>query len=248
MKLSKFILFMFAMSITTFLFSCSEDSSPTPPATTDYSAYYPLSVGSWWIYEEWKTDSNFNPDSLITRDSVVIESTTMFNGKNAFVKVTYDILSGVAIDTTYEYFENNSLYEWTQLNPFTNEQEGWVERGSFTKDYIKYLDTNVTDLIIGDMFSFSGSIKMDITKGINKIINLKNKDYTAFTYNNSAIIDGNATIPGLGSVPMKVDMTGEMFFAKNIGIAQTLTTQTALIMGMGEPEYSKRILTDWSVK
>lgn len=248
MKNKTTILSVLALIITFVLISCSEDSTPTPPAKTDYSAYYPLTVGSWWVYEEWSTDSNFNPDSLQSRDSVVIEAALMYNGKNAFMKVTYNTEYGFAMDTTYEYFENNSLYEWTQINPFLDLGEGWIERGSFTKDYIKYLDTNVTDFIIGDMFSYSGSIKMDLTKGIDKIISLKNKDYTAFTYNNKAILNGNATIPGVGTLPMTMDMNMEMFFAKNIGIAQVLTTTNVLMMGMGEPDYSKRILVDWSIK
>ncbi len=246
MKNIKKLFLVLTMSTFVILLSCNEESTNTP-TTTDYSSYYPMTVGSWWVNESWRTDENFVADSLLSRDSTVIVSEEMKGGKNAKVIITFDTFTGETIDTSYEYFENNSVYEWEQSSPFS-EEEGWIERGSFTKTKITIIDTNVTDANFADAFIFSGNLKMEITKGINKTVSLKNTDYTAMTSDQMMTMEGTMTIPGIGSVPLTMEMSGTMFLVKNIGKAQMLTTMSTSAMGMSEMEYNKQILVDWSIK
>jgi len=246
MNIFKTLILSFAVTALMLIVSCSEDSS-TQPTTTDYSDYYPLSVGSWWVYENWRTDENFVPDSLLSRDSTVIVSEMLFNGKMAKVRITFDTYSGEAIDTTYEYFENNTVYNWDQISPFSDE-EGWVVRGDFTKNKITILDTNVTDATIEDIMIFSGNLKAEMIKGLNKSVMLKDMEYSALTYDMIIDMEGTVMVPGYGEYPFEMNATGNMYFVKNIGRVQILSVRSMEVFIVNETEYNKEILVDWNIK
>jgi|GEM_PF-4834698 len=247
MKKFNIFLGVITILILSILISCSEDSSNNPTPTTDYSAYYPMTVGSWWVTESWRTDENFIPDSLIARDSTVVIGEEMKGGKLAKVKIVFDTFTGLLVDTTYEYYENNTLYYWGQANPFEEEGEGWLVRGSFITDKITMIDTTFENLDL-EGFPFSGSLKMETVRGVQKIVNVKNQDYSAYTFDIIFNLNGTLKIPGFGDVPISNEMKGTAFLVKNIGLAQMLTTSIATSFGMSESSYEKQILVDWSIK
>ncbi|MFH1051904.1 MAG: hypothetical protein V1779_13365 [bacterium] len=247
MKQSKNIFWVLVITLSVILISCSEDSNTNPPVGTDYSSYYPLTVGSWWVMEEWRTDENFVADSLLSRDSTVIVSEEMIEGKNAKVKISFNTFTGEPYDTSYEYFENNSVYKWGQLNPFS-EEEGWQEQGNFTKDKITVVDTNVTDANFMGLYLFSGTLKLNINKGTNSTVSLKNTDYSALTFNQVLVMEGDMTIPFQGTTSFSMNKNGTMYFVNNIGMSQLLSTTNTTVMDSEESEYSKQILVDWDIK
>lgn len=79
------------------LFGCSKSDSTIPSSENAYpaSAYYPLSVGNYWIYDLYEVDTN-GVETFIDTDSMYIERDTILRGNRYFVKRTTR-LNGVSI-------------------------------------------------------------------------------------------------------------------------------------------------------
>ena len=64
--------------------SCSNDSSTSPstPTTTEkMSEYMPSTIGTWWKYENFDTDTNGVKTKVTGYDSTFINSIKMLAGK-----------------------------------------------------------------------------------------------------------------------------------------------------------------------
>lgn len=103
---------MLFLGVLTCFYSCkkTDDSLSTTVnnsgnTAVDNSSYTPMSVGNYWIYQEYNIDSVGNVTQSSTVDSTVISKDTLINGKKYFRFDKYEYYSKVAspnlIDITY---------------------------------------------------------------------------------------------------------------------------------------------------
>ena len=73
--------------------ACSkDDKNDSPPkeptdSSTPASAYYPMKVGSYWVYDVYEIDSN-GTEAIVGHDSIAVTKDTLIHGKT-FFKVFY---------------------------------------------------------------------------------------------------------------------------------------------------------------
>lgn len=80
-----------------------KDAEPTPAAVTPTSTtnYYPLTVGSYWIYERFQMDTN-GIETVVSVDSSYISGDTIINGD------TFTVFVGTFIDPAGIYCRRDS--------------------------------------------------------------------------------------------------------------------------------------------
>lgn len=74
------------------LASCTKEIIEIPDPTPEPESvltYYPLEIGNYWIYQDYKIDSLGNETITPTIDSLVIEKDTLINGNRFFVMNEY---------------------------------------------------------------------------------------------------------------------------------------------------------------
>jgi hypothetical protein len=69
------------------LFSCKNENQPPTPPAPETLKHVPLTLGSFWVYEHFAVDTaNGINASTGVKDSIVIHSDTIINGKNYVVR------------------------------------------------------------------------------------------------------------------------------------------------------------------
>jgi len=65
-----------------FIASCSTDDASINPGVADPTTkeYYPLTVGSYWVYDVYEADTSWTKLTLLQTDSVVVIKDTVING------------------------------------------------------------------------------------------------------------------------------------------------------------------------
>lgn len=93
------------LAFTVFAFACKDKdddttSNPLPIAATDY---FPLTQGSYWIYQWYKIDSQGNAEIWASYlDSIYVSGDSIING------ITYAKVEGTYIKTPITYFYRDS--------------------------------------------------------------------------------------------------------------------------------------------
>jgi hypothetical protein len=73
---------VFTLFILT-VFSCNKTAEETKPeSVTDY---FPMKIGSYWVYQHYRVDLNGNSTKLPLVDSIVVANDTTINDKKYFV-------------------------------------------------------------------------------------------------------------------------------------------------------------------
>jgi hypothetical protein len=85
--------FVLIVGVVVCLFSC-EKNDKQEETENSISAYLPMSVGNYWVYQIYTFDSNGNEYQTTTFDSTVITKDTLINGKRFF---------------RFDYFECNTI-------------------------------------------------------------------------------------------------------------------------------------------
>jgi hypothetical protein len=67
------------------IISCNEDDNGTPDDLAETPCYFPLSVGSYWIYNSYEIDSQKNEILIGENDTTFITGDTAINGNTYFV-------------------------------------------------------------------------------------------------------------------------------------------------------------------
>ena len=78
----------FLLSIALFLFSCSKDklTEDTPASATESTNYFPLSIGSYWVYHWYRVDTLGNSVNFNVIDSVYISGDTLIGSHTYYIK------------------------------------------------------------------------------------------------------------------------------------------------------------------
>jgi hypothetical protein len=81
--------------------SCKKEKDPQPETCPNVPTggssdmyHFPLTIGSYWIYQEINLDSSFNVTATTGLDSVYISHDTTINGKQYFVKERISLSGG----------------------------------------------------------------------------------------------------------------------------------------------------------
>jgi len=85
--MAKFFVFIFCLIFLSFQ-GCQKESISTINSSASSDGYYPKTIGSYWIYQHFRTDSNNVETQLTTLDTIKIIGDTLINGH------TYSIMYG----------------------------------------------------------------------------------------------------------------------------------------------------------
>lgn len=83
--------------------SCKKekDEAPTPSSPSVATNYFPLTTGSYWIYERFQMDTN-GVETVVAIDSSYISGDTIINGD------TFSVFVGTYIDPNGVYYRRDS--------------------------------------------------------------------------------------------------------------------------------------------
>ena len=117
---------IFALLIIVLFISCN---STTEPVYNGFmSEYFPTSIGNWWKYENWVLDSNGVRTKLVSVDSIVVEDTLFYEGKNAFKMATYSKREDTTITIiSYVALEGSKLLYYLNLKYSDGDSIPWVK-------------------------------------------------------------------------------------------------------------------------
>ncbi|TAL69346.1 MAG: hypothetical protein EPN82_07325 [Bacteroidetes bacterium] len=129
MKIKKYLLLLLLSII---IISCN---STIPPTVDSYmSEYFPSSIGNWWKYDNWVLDSNGVRLNKISVDSVVVENSIFYEGKNAVVLVTYSRREDTTIKiTNYLAIEGSKLFAYLNLKYSDGDSIPWVKSADLSE-------------------------------------------------------------------------------------------------------------------
>ncbi len=228
------------------LISCSETSN-SPQIPVDYSHYFPMTTGSWWITERYSLDDNMNRKELTSKDSIAVVGTELKGGKTATVFITYDIDTDDPIDTSYYYMEGSKVYEFTTATPFPGD-ETWLLMEDFAANKPwTVLDSNFTNANMEDGSLFTGSITATIKKGEGKTVEVKGQNYSTTGFDVSMNMNGNITSQGM-TFPISLKAEGNLYFAEGIGQVQSLNKMSMEAGGQNMKMNQESIVVDYNIK
>lgn len=85
-----------------FLFSCKDKDDDAKLNAVTATDYFPLTVGSYWVYQWYNIDNLGNETIRSTKDSVFVSADTIING------LTYAILQGTEFGNEIKRFYRDS--------------------------------------------------------------------------------------------------------------------------------------------
>jgi len=134
----KKIVSLLVISIFILIYSCTENNpnSPfyDPPPPVEWSDYFPLKVGAYWIYENYDTDSNYvRLNNSPTYDTILVDKIMTVEGKECF-----KVLTKPGTIDCYYYGEDSKLFQlqsailysarkWMLYNDFNNYKDTIIE-------------------------------------------------------------------------------------------------------------------------
>ena len=68
-----------------FFFSCQKDGNESDGSTLKVFNYYPLEIGNYWIYSNYKIDTLGNERDMNKKDSVIISRDTIIRGNQYYI-------------------------------------------------------------------------------------------------------------------------------------------------------------------
>ena len=122
----KYLITLIACTVL-FISSCKKDVIESNPPSKPISNYMPLTIGNYWVYDNYKVDALGNETKLNYTDSIYVQGDTVIRGE------TYYVISG-----TYKPFLD-SLSSW-----IIRDSSGYLvdELGN-----IHFSSTNFTDTL-----------------------------------------------------------------------------------------------------
>ena len=227
--------FIFLFISTIFILSCSSKNSPTNTDTGNggTNSYFPQTIGSYWIYDNFSLDSANNiTGSANYTDSVVISSQSVKDGKNAYVYTTYR--DGTPSDTNYFYTDGskifiNTLYYNNILSkisvaaqaplPF-NIPAGWMLHSDLNGSTWNAYDTTFKNLDYLGIAKINGRMTIDYSKGSSSVITINGAQLNSIEFITNFGFSGTITTP-FSDVPVDFNYVIRNVYGENAGIMQT---------------------------
>ncbi|MCO5251896.1 MAG: hypothetical protein M9949_10825 [Candidatus Kapabacteria bacterium] len=218
--------------LTTFalfaLFSCSEDKAPN---TNTDAEYYPMTTGSYWVYESKELDGE-GKVTATTTDSVAISKTTTKLGKECFEFKNYE--GDDHVGNTYKYKTETELYTLLDVIlpdpddfplPYSEIDDQWVKIADENQSSWDIFELALNEFEIemeGVAGKLTGTLKIVGRKGgIVKLSGIMGQSYNAQEFIVENHISGVFTITSFGW-PVDVDIDEKIniryYYADNIGL------------------------------
>lgn len=91
--MKRILLSILPIAVMAVLGACSTATAPIENCTLENN--FALQTGNWWVYDAYNTDfSNTMISGTERQDSTVVERTDIYNGKTAYMLVTYSTVDG----------------------------------------------------------------------------------------------------------------------------------------------------------
>lgn len=242
--MKKILLLLAVISPLAFM-SCSEDVTAPSKGT-----YLPANKGTWWIMEDYATDSLGNKEGSPSTSTITVGNTFDLNGKKAieYINTSQDVPN----DTTLYATEGQIVYiDGTQFNqvgeffsavlgggtaPDINLNLTWVKIAdpnttSWEVAKVQIPETDVSDVIgggAGIKAYLNGEIRVNGSQAGTEQITIKGKTYTASVFNMNIEFAGkvNTTI-----IFAKVDLASisvligqKFYFVEGIGMVKSVNS------------------------
>ena len=223
------IVSLILISIFVLIYSCSEDKANFPSdyqfEQKDWTEYFPLKKGAYWIYAGWHGSDYDEKDSPDFYDTMIVEKKINIKGHVAYFLKR----NGGWENDTYFYFDGPYLYElrpkkyedaygsiWMMVADFILKQESkpkvfnWKENqgDANSNNYSKLLITNT------------------LQKDSDSTKNIMDSIYTVTRFTNTLLIDftqksGTDNLDGY-----KHEQIINSYYIKNIGLAFSIKKYT----------------------
>lgn len=234
------------MSISLFLFalillnSCGD--SGTEPETNEYEAYFPSTVGSYWIYENYKSDKDMGEVELVSRDSVYVAKDTIVGSKKCKMLITINTTDNKVKDTTYQRLSGSKFYIYNAEGEDEIPINGWIQMVDLSKSSGTVLDSNITVVFNG--ISINAKLTVDYLKdNTPRTFKIDTTNYNVEAYDYNMTMNGTAM-----GFPITVTSNNSMYYVKNIGDVQEFVNSGYNAMGQTSKEYSLKKLITYKIK
>ncbi len=224
---------LLTISLTAFalfaLFSCSEDKDPN---TNTDAEYYPMTVGSYWVYESKELDGE-GKVTATTTDSVAISKTTTRLDKECFEFKNY--INSVHDGDTYQYKTETELYTLLDVI-LPDEEELPLPIGEIVEQWVKIADKNqsswdIFELPIQDFAieiegvagELTGTLKIVGRKGgMVSLPGIMGQTYNAQEFTVENHIVGVIKVTSLGGITGDIDekINVKYYYADNVGLVK----------------------------
>lgn len=231
MKYFKTLFLFFISAGFIMLSACSDDDDNpvTPNDKTKYDSYFPMSAGSWWIYETYDLNQDQSRNlSTLEFDSVAVTGTETIDGKTASVFSTWT--EGEKQNDKYHYVEESKLYiNASALLPATLPKE--IDLGSELVILADFFGSTWTlktqaiddiDATFGDYdVTLNGTLTISGAKKGTETITVDGIDYNCQEFELSYNYAGKIKYMGY---PLDINFTlkRHFFFADGKGLIQDL--------------------------
>lgn len=177
------------------LFSCQKDESPAATAPPDdVTSYYPLTTGSYWIYQRY----------ILNADSVFVSS-----GSPDSIAVTGDtLINGNVFKTIEKYNSSNN----TGNVRLARDSSGYIinEEGRILMSYV-----NFTEIIAYDTLANPGDTSSIIYTMTSKMEN--SQDIIEVPSGSFVCIEKEGTVISAPQIPVPNPRYVHTYYALNIG-------------------------------
>ncbi|MFH1052054.1 MAG: hypothetical protein V1779_14125 [bacterium] len=222
-----------------FIFSCGERYPNSPFDKEPHlqsSEYFPLTVGSWWVYEGYELDTNLQPIKLNFKDSITVVCDTVYYNElcTKFLRKRTLVSGKIMEKNLYYYSDNNNLFQYKRYAQVGYMDSLWQIEADFgdNKEYI-ILDT----IVSGDMYGIEYKNSFQLTDFIN--LNLRGIEYRAIGIRRSYYKKGFMTDATGMPIPLAtIDSKTYDYYSKSIGLVYSVDTS-----GLRET-----ILVDYKIK
>lgn len=236
MKKTIFILTIL-LSASLITISCSDDKTTGP---SDTKNYFPQSIGSWWVFDNYELDQSGNRiEESIAEDSVAITGKEVILGKETYIYS--DFYLGNEFDKTNRFVENNSYWVHNSLIEPDLGDLGIEFPLDFTDDWVKIADPSMTnwsiltqeikDLVIeieGITVTINGNVAIFVDKGSTKNITVDSKSISSqeFVVNYKFTGTFTAVIP----IPQTLNFTVKthFWFGEDAGLISGITDPVSI--------------------
>jgi len=238
-----FILILLGLAPVIF-WSCSDDDNSVTPSKSNY---FPLTVGSYWVYEKYTLDSNNNRISTsLVIDSAYCKSTSqeVINNITQNVYTLAHFSSSLTNPDQEFYVSNDQIYQRYQIVPGIDLSAFGVNVNDYLNlDWMLLIDQKNTNWVCYPQKSLElpaitfpsvGDVIMTLTLKLDGKSNgdgsyvLNNKSINTKDYELDWTVSGTAKIPSLGvignAIPIPEFKLKTIYkLADNIGIVNIIT-------------------------
>lgn len=242
---AKSLPFILAILLFSLLYSCS-DNSTTPDNNTTKN-YFPLSVGSYWIFAKYEVDTAGRLNETRRVDSFVITNIDNKSGKTAY---KLKVFKGNGEDEDYYFYsENGALFvTGNYIMPTSSEfieipidiKDRWIKLADTKNNSWTILDTNLVNAVanipaLGDVI-LNGKYTIKGEKGTIGNVNIgepTTETKEAVEYKIIHNFTGTIKLGSLPAVNSNFTVTLKNYFADKIGfVKQTLIPSVINIVGI----------------